>query len=49
MVGTTPLVVPDVAVGEHAVHLDREGYQRWSSTVRVVGTEKNRVAASLDR
>jgi hypothetical protein len=48
-VGTTPLVLPDVAVGEHAIHLDRDGYQRWSSTIRIVTTERNRVAASLDR
>ena len=49
LVGTTPLVVPGVAVGEHALHLDRDGYQRWSSAVRIVTTERNRVTASLDR
>jgi serine/threonine-protein kinase len=49
LVGTTPLVVPGVAAGEHALHLDRDGYQRWSSTIRIVTTEKNRVTASLDR
>ena len=49
LVGTTPLVVPDVAVGEHALHLDRDGYRRWSSAIRIVTTEKNRAAASLDR
>ena len=48
-VGTTPLVVPDVAAGEHAIHLEREGYQRWSSAIRIVTTERNRVTASLDR
>ena len=48
-VGTTPLVVPDVPAGEHAIHLEREGYQRWSSAIRIVTTEKNRVTASLDR
>jgi len=48
-VGITPLVVPDVAAGEHAIHLEREGYQRWSSAIRIVTTEKNRVTASLER
>jgi hypothetical protein len=48
-VGTTPLVLPEVDAGEHALHLDREGYQRWSSSVRIVPSERNRVAASLDR
>jgi serine/threonine-protein kinase len=49
LAGTTPLVLPDVDVGEHALHLDRDGYRRWASTIRVVATERNRVAASLDR
>lgn len=49
LVGTTPLVVPDVAAGEHALHLDRDGYRRWSSAIRIVATERNRVTASLDR
>ncbi len=49
LVGTTPLVVPDVVAGEHALHLDRDGYRRWSSAIRIVTTEKNRVTASLDR
>jgi hypothetical protein len=49
LVGTTPVELPDVAVGEHALYLDRDGYQRWSSAIRVVTTERNRVTASLDR
>lgn len=49
LVGTTPLVVPAVAAGEHALHLDRDGYRRWSSAIRIVATERNRVTASLDR
>jgi PEGA domain-containing protein len=48
-VGTTPLVVPAVSAGEHAVQLELEGYKRWSSSIRVVTTERNRVTASLDR
>jgi serine/threonine-protein kinase len=49
LVGTTPLVLPDVMVGEHALYLDHDGYQRWSSAIRIVTTERNRVTASLDR
>ena len=49
LVGTTPLVVPEVKVGEHAIHLDRDGYRRWAAAIRIVTTERNRVAASLDR
>ena len=48
-VGTTPLELPSVPVGEHALHLELDGYQRWASAVRIVPAERNRVAASLDR
>jgi serine/threonine protein kinase len=49
LVGTTPLVLPEVPAGDHAVHLELDGYQRWASAVRVVPSESNRVAASMDR
>jgi hypothetical protein len=49
LVGTTPLVVPEVTTGEHALQLDRDGYQRWSSAIRIITSERNRVTASLDR
>jgi hypothetical protein len=49
LVGITPLSLDEVPVGDHAVHLDRDGYQRWSSAIRIVASERNRVAASLDR
>jgi hypothetical protein len=48
-IGTTPLQISDVATGEHAVGLELEGYRRWSSSVRVVAGERNRVAASLEQ
>jgi hypothetical protein len=49
LVGTTPLELPAVPAGEQAVHLERDGYRRWASAVRIVPSERNRVAASLDR
>jgi hypothetical protein len=48
-VGTTPLRLPSVKAGEHAVRLEHEGYRRWSSSVRVVASEQNRVTASLEK
>ncbi len=48
-VGTTPLSLPGVTAGEHAVRLERDGYQQWSSSVRVVASEQHRVTASLER
>jgi serine/threonine-protein kinase len=47
--GTTPLTLPGVSVGAHAVRLELEGYQRWSASVQVVASEQNRVTASLER
>jgi hypothetical protein len=49
LVGTTPLSLPQIAEGEHAVRLERDGYRRWSSSVRVAGGQRQRVAASLER
>ena len=47
--GTTPLTLPGVSVGAHAVRLELEGYQRWSASVQVEASEQNRVTASLER
>jgi len=49
LVGTTPLALAEVALGEHALRLERDGYRRWSSSIRVVAGEQNRVTASLER
>jgi hypothetical protein len=48
-VGTTPLAIPGVAAGAHAVRLEMAGYKPWTSSVRVVAGERNRVAASLEQ
>jgi hypothetical protein len=49
LVGTTPVAMSRVAAGEHVIRLERDGYRRWSSSIRVVGGERNRVTASLER
>ena len=49
LIGTTPLQLGEVAPGDHTVRLELDGYQRWSSSVRVVAGERSRVAASMDR
>jgi hypothetical protein len=49
LVGTTPMALASVPVGSHAIRLEHEGYQHWSSSVRVVASEQNRVTASLER
>jgi hypothetical protein len=48
LIGTTPLQLTTDA-GDHLVRLEREGYRQWSSTVRIVGGERHRVAASLEQ
>jgi hypothetical protein len=49
LAGTTPLSVPNLPAGSHAIRLERDGYRRWSSSVRVVAAERNRVTASLEK
>jgi len=49
LAGTTPLLLRHVAAGTHVVRLERDGYRRWSSAVRIVAAERNRVTASLER
>jgi hypothetical protein len=48
-VGTTPLTLRAVTAGSHVVRLEHEGYRRWSSAVRVVASQANRITASLER
>jgi PEGA domain/Protein kinase domain len=49
VLGTTPVSLPVVPAGEHAIRLERDGYHRWSSSVRIVASEENRITASLER
>jgi hypothetical protein len=49
LVGTTPMALPSVPAGSHAIRIEHDGYRRWSSSVRVVASEQNRVTASLER
>ena len=49
LVGRTPMSMAAVAAGSHAIRLEHDGYRRWSSSVRIVASEQNRVTASLER
>ena len=49
LVGATPVSLPSVPAGSHAVRLEHDGYRRWTSSVRVIASEQNRVTASLER
>ena len=49
LLGVTPLSLTSVSAGDHAIYFDRGGYRRWSSTVRIVASESNRITASLEK
>src|SRR5262249_7275845 len=49
LVGTTPLLLGAVDAGEHAVRLERDGYNRWTSSVRIVSGDQTKVTASLEQ
>ena len=49
LVGTTPLSLPSVTAGSHAIRLEHDGYRRWTSSIRVVASEPNRITASLEK
>jgi serine/threonine-protein kinase len=49
LVGITPLSLAEVPAGDHALHLDYDGYRRWSAAIKIVASQPHRVAASLDR
>jgi hypothetical protein len=49
LVGTTPVSIPHLSGGEHAIRLERDGYRRWSSSIRIAAGEPGRVTASLEK
>ena len=48
LAGVTPLTMADIKAGSHVVRLEMTGYRRWSTSIRVVAGERDRVAASLE-
>jgi PEGA domain len=48
-VGQTPLSLSNVPAGPGVVRLERSGYRRWSSSVRLETGQHARVTASLER
>ena len=48
-IGRTPILWPDEAMGSHQIRIELDGYQMWSTLIRVRASERTRVGASLDR
>ena len=46
--GTTPLVLSSLSAGSHDVRLERTGYRRWSSKIRITSGRRARLTASLE-
>jgi serine/threonine protein kinase len=49
LVGTTPLLLDSVAVGDHSVRLELDGFNSWTAATRVTGGERTRVSGSLEQ
>lgn len=47
-VGTTPIVISDVAAGAHDLRIELDGYRPWLASVEVPAADQVRVGASLD-
>jgi hypothetical protein len=47
-VGTTPLRMPELAIGEHVVRLELKDHHTWTSAVRITSGEEQRVTGSLE-
>jgi len=47
-VGETPLQLLRVRAGSHAVRIERDGYQRWTTAVNVPASQVTRVSARLE-
>jgi hypothetical protein len=48
-VGTTPISIPDVAIGSHVVRLELSEHRSWSAVTRVSAGKQERVTGSLER
>ena len=48
LAGVTPLLLSNVKPGTHQVRIERSGYARWTTAVRVAPSRRSRVSASLE-
>ena len=49
LAGSTPILIPGLPAGPAIVRIEMDGYQPWTTAVRVSAGEDMRVAASLER
>ncbi len=46
--GRTPIAIPDVSEGTHAVRLEHDEYRSWTSQVRIQAGRRQRLTIALD-
>jgi hypothetical protein len=49
VVGRTPVTLPDVKAGDHAVRFELDEHRTWTASIKVVGGTTNRVGGSLEK
>ena len=49
LAGSTPIAIPGLPAGSTTVRIELDGYEPWTTRVRVAAGEQTRVAASLER
>ncbi len=49
LVGTTPLLLPGVTPGPHAIRLELAGFQPWSSSVEIAPNQRYRLTVNLEQ
>ena len=47
-VGTTPLRMPELAIGAHVIRLELKDHHTWTNAVRITSGEEQRVTGSLE-
>jgi hypothetical protein len=48
LIGTTPLMVPNIERGKHSIRLQLNAHREWRSTVDVLPDVQNRITAGLE-
>jgi hypothetical protein len=47
-VGTTPMTLNNLDVGDHPIAIELQGFRRWATSVKIVGGQQVRLGASLE-
>ena len=47
-VGTTPLLIAELAPGAHAIRVEYPGHRQWTTTAMIAAGQRTRISASLE-